>query len=128
MTGLRVMVVDDSLITINKLTRMLTELGYDVVSQCRSGVLAVESYPKVKPDIVTMDITMPDMDGIEATKAIMASDPQANIIMVTSHGQEQMVLEAIDAGAQGYVLKPVKETRLQEVIRKVLKSYNDKAE
>ncbi|RDH43923.1 response regulator [Zooshikella ganghwensis] len=128
MTGLRVMVVDDSLITINKLTKMLTELGYEVVSQCRSGAVAVASYPKVKPDIVTMDITMPDMDGIEATKAIMASYPQANIIMVTSHGQEQMVLEAIDAGARGYVLKPVKEVRLQEVIQKVLKNDSDDEE
>jgi len=110
--ALNVMVVDDSLIMAQKLKAMLGELGHTVVRICKDGSEAVRDYPLVKPDLVTMDITMPGMDGIDTLKAIKAMDPFARVIMVTSHGQEAMVVRAIDAGALGYVLKPVTKERL----------------
>jgi two-component system chemotaxis response regulator CheY len=118
--SLTVMIVDDSLIMIQKLKTMITELGHEVVRVCKDGEEAARDYPLVKPDLVTMDITMPGMDGVDALKAIRASDPHARCIMVTSHGQEAMVVRAIEAGAMGYVLKPVAKERLAEVIGRAL--------
>ena len=123
MTPLNVMIVEDSLITIKKVTKMIETMGHQVVHSARTGSEAVEAYSRLKPDLISMDITMPDMDGIEATRRIIEIDPQALIIMVTSHGQEQMVLNAIDAGAKGYVLKPIKEEKLQEVIERAVTKY-----
>ena len=117
---LTVMVVDDSLIMIQKLKTMVTELGHDVVRVCKDGEEAVRDYALIKPDLVTMDITMPGMDGVDAVKAIRAGDPRARCVMVTSHGQEAMVVRAIEAGAVGYVLKPVVKERLAEVIGRAL--------
>ena len=102
--ALNVMVVDDSPIIIRKLTALLNTLGYVVVKTAENGVEAVETYEQYKPDVVTMDVTMPEMDGIEATQAIMSKFPEAKIVMVTSHGQETMVLNALKAGAKGYIL------------------------
>jgi two-component system chemotaxis response regulator CheY len=119
MAALRVMVVDDSVMSTKPLTFTLGKLGFDVVRVCSTGKEAVYAYSETRPDIVTMDITMPDMDGIEACRAILALDHKANIVMVTSHGQEAMVLEAIKAGAKGYVLKPVKMEALGEALFKV---------
>ena len=110
--ALNVMIVDDSLIMAQKLRLMFAELGHTVVQVCKDGPQAISAYPVIRPDLVTMDITMPGMDGIEAMKAIMAGHPRARFIMVTSHGQEAMVVRAIDAGALGYVLKPVTKERL----------------
>jgi two-component system chemotaxis response regulator CheY len=123
MDTLNVMVVDDSGITVKKIEKMLFDLGHNVVGVCRNGEIALAAYDKFKPDLITMDITMPDMDGIEATRRIIAKDPKALIIIVTSHGQEQMVIDAIDAGAKGYVLKPIKPEKLQETINKVWSNY-----
>jgi two-component system chemotaxis response regulator CheY len=111
---------------------MLEQLGYEVGKICKTGLEAVEfiEYLSNKglsiPDLVTMDITMPDMDGIAATRRILAVQPQALIIMVTSHGQEQMVIEAIGAGAKGYVLKPIKLEKLRDSIKSVLSRYGKK--
>jgi len=113
---LRVLVVDDSLITINKVSSMLTAIGHSVIATARTGAEALAAYRESRPDIVTMDITMPDMDGVEATKRIIEEFPDARIIMVTSHGQEKMVLAAIDAGALGYVLKPIRADKLEATI------------
>ena len=115
-----VMIVDDSLIMTQKLTAMMRDLGHQVVRVCKSGPEALRDYPFVKPDIVTMDITMPGMDGIETMKAIMAAHPQARVIMVTSHGQEAMVLKSLEAGALGYVLKPVNKDRLAVMIERAM--------
>jgi len=124
-----IMVVDDSALTAKRLVAMLEQLGYEVGKICKTGLEAVEfiEYLSNKglsiPDLVTMDITMPDMDGITATRRILAVQPQALIIMVTSHGQEQMVIEAIGAGAKGYVLKPIKLEKLRDSIKSVLTRY-----
>ncbi len=123
MRRLRIMVVDDSGLTIKKMAKLLEELDHDVVHVAGNGQQAVDAYASVAPDMVTMDITMPDMDGIEATRRIMAQDPDARIIVVTSHGQEQMVMDAIEAGAKGYILKPVKKEKLAETLETVAAKY-----
>jgi two-component system, chemotaxis family, chemotaxis protein CheY len=119
---LRVLVVDDSPIISRKLIMMMELLGYRVVKTVENGLEAIAAYREHKPDLVTMDITMPEMDGIAATRAIKREFPDANIIMVTSHGQEKMVLESLKAGAKGYVLKPFQQQRLVAVIEKACHS------
>jgi two-component system, chemotaxis family, chemotaxis protein CheY len=116
-----ILVVDDSPIIVRKLTTMLEKLGHRVVQTATTGQEAIAAYKAIKPDVVTMDIIMPDMDGIEATKHILAENPDAIIIMITSIGQESMVSDAIIAGAKGYVLKPFQEDRVNAVISKACK-------
>ena len=129
MSKTNIMVVDDSALTAKRLVVMLEQLGYEVGKICKTGLEAVETIEYMTnkglsiPDLITMDITMPDMDGIEATRRILAIQPKALIIMVTSHGQEQMVIEAIGAGAKGYVLKPIKLEKLQASIKNVITRY-----
>lgn len=120
---LNILVVDDSMIVAKKLKAMLSDIGHTVVGVAKTGTQAVEQYAELKPDLVTMDITMPDMDGIEATRLILEQHPNALVIMVTSHGQEQMVIDAIDAGAKGYVLKPFDKEKLQTNIENVVEQY-----
>ncbi len=118
MDRLKILVVDDSPIIVRKLAALLHELDYEVIQTAATGSEAIAAYKACKPDVVTMDITMPDMDGIEATRLIMAENPNAKIVMITSHGQEKMVLDALKAGARGYVLKPFQRHKLYEVIQK----------
>jgi two-component system, chemotaxis family, chemotaxis protein CheY len=115
-----VMIVDDSMIMTQKLSVMVRDLGHEVVRVCKDGAEAVKDYPLVKPDVVTMDITMPGMDGIETMTQIKAANPNARVIMVTSHGQEAMVVRALEAGALGYVLKPVTKERLSAMIERAV--------
>ncbi|WP_135079605.1 response regulator [Terasakiella sp. SH-1] len=124
MNPLKVLVVDDSLIAQKKLIAILKGMGHEIVGTARTGSKAIEAYGEHKPDIVTMDITMPDMDGIEATRHILKDNPEALIVMVTSHGQEQMIMSALDAGAKGYVLKPVKEDSVEEMFTQVIENYS----
>ncbi len=123
MSQLSVMVVDDSLIAIRKLSQMLENLGFHVVATCKTGQEACQKYEEAKPDLVTMDIAMPDMDGIQATKQILSADPEALIVMVTSHGQEQMVINSVEAGAKGYILKPFNQQKISETIENVRNKY-----
>lgn len=118
---LTVMVVDDSPIIVKKLSVMMQTLGYKVVQTATNGKEAVIAYPQCKPDVVTIDITMPEMDGIEATQIIISEFPDAKILMVTSHGQESMVLDALKAGAKGYILKPFQQQKVYETIQKMCK-------
>ncbi len=122
-SALNIMVVDDSAITIKKITKMIEDMGHHVVQVARTGRQAVDIYNELKPDIVTMDITMPDMDGIEATKKIMEQHHGALIIMITAHGQEQMVIDAIEAGALGYIMKPIKKEKLKETIDRIVDKF-----
>jgi len=123
MNNLRFMVVDDSSITIKKITQLLEQIGHSVICSCKTGADALTYYRQYQPDMVTMDITMPDMDGISATQQILSIFPKALIIMVTAHGQEQMVIESIDAGAKGYILKPIKADKLADMITQVYEKY-----
>ncbi len=120
MQPLNIMVVDDSLITIKKLSHLLESMGHHVVDSCINGEEAIAHFDNVRPDLVTMDITMPELNGIEATRDIIRHHPDAKIIMVTSQGQETMVMDAIEAGASGYVLKPFKAEKLDDAISKVM--------
>ena len=101
----------------------MTQLGHEVVNGAKNGQEAIDNYNSMKPDLVTMDITMPDMDGIEAVGHIIKADPEAKIIMVTSHGQEDMVIKSIKAGAVGYMLKPVTQDKLATSIGEVFDEY-----
>ncbi len=123
MKKLSIMVVDDSIIAMRKLSQVLEELGHSIAGTCTNGRQACEKYLELKPDLVTMDITMPEMDGIEATRKIMKSDPEAVIIMVTSHGQKQTVIDAISAGGKGYVLKPFYKDHVAQSLNKVINKY-----
>lgn len=119
--NLNVLVVDDSLIMRVNLVRSLESMGHIVAAEAVDGASSIIAYEKYKPDLVTMDITMPDMDGITAVKKIKEVHPDANIIMVTSHGQEAMVMNALKAGAKGYILKPISPEKLSESIGKIFK-------
>ncbi len=115
---LNVLVVDDSMIIRRNLKKMLGELGCNIVAEAANGQEAVELYAKHNPDAVTMDITMPIMTGIEALKEIRKNYSDAVIIMVTSHGQEELVMDAIKSGAKGYMLKPINIDKLTQVFKK----------
>lgn len=116
---LNILVVDDSLIIRKTLSTLLEKMGHKVVGKAKTGQEAIYLYGQTMPDLVTMDITMPVMSGIEALKEIKIKYPDAKIIMVTSHGEEKLVMEAITSGAKGYVLKPLDEDKLNESISKI---------
>jgi two-component system chemotaxis response regulator CheY len=119
--ALRVLVVDDSPIVTRKLCMMMDQIGYRVVGTAANGMEAFVAYRDLQPDVVTMDITMPGVDGINATRIIMKAYPDARIVMVTSHGQEKMVLDALKAGAKGYVIKPFHPQKVFEAMEKACK-------
>ncbi len=112
----RVLIVDDGAFMRTLIKNMLSKNGYEIVGEAEDGVQGVEKYEQLKPDLVTMDITMPNMNGIDALKAIMAKDPEATVVMVSAMGQEVYVKEAIRSGAKSFVVKPFDETTLMSVI------------
>ena len=120
METLNVMVVDDSMLATQVLKSAFEELGHNVVATAATGAAALVTYEHCNPDLVTMDITMPDMDGIEATEKIVQSYPDARVIMVTSHAQKSMVMDALRVGAKGYILKPIKPDRLRDALAQVI--------
>jgi len=115
----RVLVVDDAAFMRMMIKNILAKNGYEVV-EAADGEAAVELYKQHKPDLVTMDITMPVLDGVEAVKAIRKVDPNANIIMCSSMGQQALVIEAIQAGARDFIVKPFKQERIMQAIEKVM--------
>ncbi len=118
----RVLLVDDAAFMRMSIKRILVENGFDVVGEADNGAMAVDMYGALNPDLVIMDITMPVKDGIEATKSIMESDPSAKIIMCTALGQNNLLMEAIQAGAKDYIVKPFRPERVLEGVNKVLGS------
>src|SRR5689334_13481978 len=105
----KVLIVDDAGFMRNALKLVLEKNGYEICGEAEDGKLAIEKYFELKPDVVTMDITMPEKTGIEALKEIMQKDPSAKIIMVSALGQESFVREAVLYGAKGFIVKPFKE-------------------
>ena len=99
---------------------ILTKNGYNVVGEAENGKVAVDKYMELKPDLVLMDITMPEMDGIESLKAIRAKDPNACVIMCSAMGQQAMVIEAIQSGAKDFIVKPFQAERVLEAVKKVI--------
>lgn len=116
----RVLVVDDAAFMRMMIKDILTKNGFEVVGEAVNGIKAIELYKMEKPDVVTMDITMPEMDGIEAVKIIKEFDPAAKIIMCSAMGQQTMVMDAIKAGARDFVVKPFQADRVIESIKKVI--------
>ncbi|MFE5322810.1 response regulator [Paenibacillus sp. NPDC056579] len=112
-----VMVVDDTAFMRMVMRGLMEQLGMNVVAEARNGLEAVNLYEKVRPDLVTMDITMPEMDGIEALKQIKRMDSKAKVIMCSAMGQKDMVLEAMRSGAIDFVVKPLQKDRLEEAVR-----------
>ena len=115
----RVLVVDDTLFMRIKLKGLLEKWGHQVVGEAANGREAVEKFKEIGPDVVFMDITMPVMDGIAALKEIRAFDAQATVIMVSALGQESFVMDAIRSGARNYLVKPVQDDKLQEVLARL---------
>ncbi|MEI2721129.1 MAG: response regulator [Gemmatimonadales bacterium] len=116
----RVLICDDAIFMRTMIADILTGAGYDVVGEAESGLQAVERYKALLPDIVTMDIVMPDMGGIDAVKAIIAAHPDARILMCSAMGQQALVVEAIQAGAKDFVVKPFQPARVLEAVQRVL--------
>jgi two-component system chemotaxis response regulator CheY len=111
-----VLVVDDAVFMRHSIKQMLIKNNYNVVGEANNGVNAIYKYNELRPDIVTMDITMDEMDGLEALKVIKQMDPQAKVVMISALGQESMVRDAIVYGAQGFLVKPFKEEDVIKVL------------
>ncbi len=105
----KVLIVDDAAFMRVSIKNMLGKNGYEVVGEAENGKIAIQKYQDLSPDVVTMDITMPEMDGLTSLKKILSIDPNANIIMISAMGQESMVREAVLSGAKGFIVKPFKE-------------------
>ena len=118
----RILIVDDTLFMRTLLKNILFSGGHDIVGEAGDGDEAIERYKDLKPDLVTMDVVMPKVNGIEALKAIKALDTNARVVMCTAVGQEQMVKLAIKAGARGYIVKPFQAPKVLEEIKNVLGS------
>ena len=116
----KVLIVDDASFMRMMIKDILQKNGFEVIGEAANGIEAVNLYKKEKPDVVTMDITMPDMDGIEAVKEIRAFDPNAKVIMCSAMGQQSMVMDAIKSGAEDFIVKPFQADRVLEAIRKVV--------
>ncbi|VBB06727.1 Hypothetical protein LUCI_1963 [Lucifera butyrica] len=116
----KVLIVDDAAFMRMMLKNILTQNGYEVIGEAATGEKGVIQYKELRPDVVTMDITMPDMDGITAVKEIKKVDPAAKIIMCSAMGQQAMVFEAIKSGAADFIVKPFQPDRVLESLRKVL--------
>lgn len=116
----RVMVVDDSRMICVQMKNLLEGTDYEVAAYCRDGEEAVEQYGQVLPDLVTMDIIMPGMDGLETAQAILEEHPEARIIMVSSLAYDDTFQEAQSIGAKGFIDKPFEKERLLEVFREAL--------
>ncbi|GAA5417141.1 chemotaxis protein CheY [Paraliobacillus ryukyuensis] len=115
----RILVTDDAAFMRMQLKNIFTALGHEVVGEAENGKVAIDLYNDLKPDLVSMDITMPEMNGVEAVKAIKSNDPDATIVMCSAMGQQQMVLEAIQAGAKDFIVKPFDQERIQQALDKI---------
>lgn len=116
----RILLVDDAVFMRMMLKDILQKNGYEVVGEAENGAVALEKYKELKPDLVIMDITMPEVDGIQAVKDIKKYDSSANIIMCSAMGQQAMVIEAIQAGAKDFIVKPFQAERVLEAVSKIV--------
>ncbi len=116
----RVLVVDDGIFMRNIIKDIFAAGGFDVVGEAANGLEAVEKYKELKPDLTTMDLVMPFKNGIEATREILKGDAKAVVVMCSALGQETMVMEAIEAGAVDFIVKPPRAEDVLAVVKKVL--------
>ena len=115
-----VVICDDAAFMRVMIKDILTKNGYEVAGEAENGIKAVEKYAETKPDLVMMDITMPEMDGIQALKKIKEADPGATIIMCSAMGQQAMVIESIQSGAKDFIVKPFQADRVLEAVKKAI--------
>ena len=115
-----VLICDDAIFMRTMIGDILRQAGFDVVGEAENGAQAVSKYRELRPDFVTMDIVMPDMGGIDAVREIMKEDPRAKILMCSAMGQQALVIEAIQAGARDFVVKPFQPSRVLEAVQRVL--------
>ncbi|MDQ1913319.1 response regulator [Paenibacillus sp. GD4] len=116
----RILIVDDAAFMRMMIRDILTKNGYEVVGEANDGAQAIEKFKELRPDLITMDITMPEMDGINALKEIKKLDANAKVIMCSAMGQQAMVIDAIQAGAKDFIVKPFQADRVIEAIKKTL--------
>lgn len=115
----KVLITDDTAFMRMTLRNVLEKNGYEIAGEAEDGQQAVDKYEMIKPDLVTMDITMPNMDGITAIKLIMKQDPNAKIVVVSAMGQKALVIEALNSGAKDFIVKPFQPDRIVEALQKV---------
>ncbi|GAB6087052.1 response regulator [Alkaliphilus crotonatoxidans] len=118
--GSKILIVDDAAFMRMILKNILTNHGLEVAGEAENGIEALLKYNELKPDLVTMDITMPEMDGIQALREIHKKNPNAKVLMCSAMGQEAMVVEAIRSGAKDFIVKPFQEDLVIEKIKKIL--------
>ena len=118
--GKQVLIVDDASFMRMMIKDILTKNGYEVAGEAENGNKALEKYKELKPDLVLMDITMPEVDGIAALKNIRKEDGNAKVVMCSAMGQQNMVIEAIQSGARDFIVKPFQPDRVLEAIKKVI--------
>jgi two-component system chemotaxis response regulator CheY len=116
----KIMIVDDAAFMRKVIKQMLMELGHEIVAEAANGVEAITIYERIKPDLITLDITMPEMNGIEVAKELRKINPKVLIIMCSAMGQKTMIIEAIQAGAKDFVVKPIQKDRLHTAVSKAL--------
>ena len=119
---MKILIADDSILMRRNLKSILKQLGYNVIAEAANGQEAVELYKRLKPDVVTMDISMPVMDGIEAVNQIVQLYPDANIIMISALNQKEMVFKAIERGAKYYIIKPFKIDMVSKALEQVFQA------
>jgi len=115
-----VLICDDAIFMRTMLGDILQQAGFEVVGEAETGAQAVDKYRALRPDLVTMDIVMPDMGGIDAVREITRDDPGAKVLMCSAMGQQALVIEAIQAGAKDFVVKPFQPSRVLEAVQRVL--------
>lgn len=115
----RILIVDDAAFVRYALRIMLEKNGFEVIGEAENGIVAIQKYKELMPDIVTMDITMPELTGIEAVKAITMFDPQAKVVMVSAMGQERLIKEALLNGAKYFIVKPFEEEMVIKTLNKI---------
>jgi two-component system chemotaxis response regulator CheY len=115
-----VLIADDAAFMRMMIKNILTEAGYEIAGEAENGAVAVAKWKELRPDLTTMDITMPEMDGIAALKEIRSVDPEARIVMCSAMGQQAMVIESIQAGARDFIVKPFQADRVIEAVSKAL--------
>lgn len=115
----KVLIVEDAAFMRAAIKTILERNGFEVVGEAENGAIGVRKYQELRPDIVTMDITMPEMTGLKALKHIRSFDPDAKVIMITAMGQEHLVKEAILSGAKSFIVKPFKEEHVVQTLKKL---------
>jgi len=116
----KILLVDDAAFMRMMIKDILSKNGYEIIGEAENGLKAIEKFQELRPDLTTMDITMPELDGISAVKEIKKMDPSAKVIMCSAMGQQAMVIEAIQSGARDFIVKPFQPDRVLEAVRKAV--------